>query len=55
MHELITQVKGKILTLDAGFVDRELVEKIAKQFMMPYVFPKKNWSAPLKVDKQLSF
>ena len=42
MHELITQVKGKILTLDAGFVDRKLVDKIAAQQMTPYVFPKKS-------------
>lgn len=42
MHELITQVKGKIITLDAGFVDRKLVTKIAEQLMTPYVFPKKN-------------
>lgn len=42
MHELIMHVKGKILTLDAGFVDRKLVVKIAEQLMTPYVFPKKN-------------
>ena len=42
MHELITQVRGKAITLDAGFVDRKLVEKIAQQLMTPYVFPKKN-------------
>ena len=42
MHELITKVKGKIITLDAGFVDRKLVDKIAEQLMTPYVFPKKN-------------
>ena len=42
MHELITQVKGKSIALDAGFVDRELIDKIAKLFMTPYVFPKKN-------------
>lgn len=42
MHELIMQVKGKILTLDAGFVDRKLVDKIVEQQMTPYVFPKKN-------------
>ena len=42
MHKLIMQVKGKILTLDAGFVDRNLIDKIAEQLMTPYVFPKKN-------------
>src|SRR3989338_5466286 len=35
MHELITQVKGKTLALDAGFVDRKLIEKIAEQLMTP--------------------
>lgn len=42
MHELITRVRGKAITLDAGFVDRKLVDKIAQQLMTPYVFPKKN-------------
>jgi len=42
MHDLITQVKGKILTLDAGFVDRKLVAKIAELSMTPFVFPKKS-------------
>ena len=42
MHELIMRVKGKIITLDAGFVDRKLVDKIAAQQMTPYVFPKKS-------------
>lgn len=42
MHKLIMQVKGKILTLDAGFVDRNLIDKIAEQLMTPYAFPKKN-------------
>jgi len=42
MHELIMRVKGKVITLDAGFVDRKLVDKIAAQQMTPYVFPKKS-------------
>lgn len=42
MHTLITQIKGKILTLDAGFVDRKLVDEIVQQAMAPYVFPKKT-------------
>lgn len=42
MHKLITQVKGRIITLDSGFVDRKLVDEIAQQLMIPYVFPKKS-------------
>ncbi len=42
MHELITQVQGLSLRLDAGFVDRKLVKAIRKLGMTPYVFPKKN-------------
>lgn len=42
MHKLIEQVYGNSLCLDAGFNDRELVDKIAEKGMTPYVFPKKN-------------
>lgn len=42
MHQLILQVKGDSLRLDAGFNDRELVKKIVKLGITPYVFPKKN-------------
>lgn len=42
MHELIKQVKGKKLTLDAGFNDRKLVSEIAMLKMTPYVFPIKS-------------
>jgi len=42
MHKLITSVYGNSLRLDAGFNDRELVEKIAKRGMVPYVFPRRN-------------
>lgn len=42
MHELITQVNGHSLRLDAGFNDRELVRKIADLGMKPYVFPRKS-------------
>ena len=42
MHELIEQVQGDSLRLDAGFNDRGLVRKIAENGMKPYVFPKKN-------------
>lgn len=40
MHKLIKKVYGNSLRLDAGFNDRELVQKIAEQGMIPYVFPK---------------
>jgi len=42
MHELIAQVRGNSLRLDAGFNDRELVRKIAELGMKPYVFPRKS-------------
>ena len=42
MHKLIEGIYGGSLRLDAGFNDRELVQKIAKKGMIPYVFPKKN-------------
>lgn len=40
MKNLIDEVKGDSLRLDAGFNDRELVKKIAEKEMLPYVFPK---------------
>jgi len=42
MHELIKNVEGKILTLDAGFNDRKLVSEISRLGMKPYIFPKKS-------------
>jgi len=42
MHELIKNVDGKILTLDAGFNDRDLVSEISRLGMKPYIFPKKS-------------
>lgn len=42
MHELIKRVQGISLRLDAGFIDRDLVNKIVELGMTPYVFPKKN-------------
>ncbi len=42
MHSLVKEVKGDSLRLDAGFNDRELVRKIVKQGMLPYVYPRKN-------------
>lgn len=41
MHELIKNVDGKILTLDAGFNDRKLTAEISRLGMKPYIFPKK--------------
>lgn len=41
MHKLINEVEGDSLRLDAGFVDRKLIQKIAELGMKPYVFPKK--------------
>jgi len=42
MHNLVEQVHGDSLRLDAGFNDRELVAKIDMLGMKPYVFPRKN-------------
>ena len=42
MHKLIEDVYGNSLRLDAGFNDRELVKKIAKRGIVPYVFPRRN-------------
>lgn len=42
MHELIKNVKGKSLCLDAGFNDRELVREISQLGMTPFIFPKCN-------------
>lgn len=42
MHDLIKNIKGESIRLDAGFVDRDLVDEIVKQGMVPYIFPKKN-------------
>ena len=42
MHELIKNVEGKSLTLDAGFNDRKLVWEISQLGMQAYIFPKKN-------------
>lgn len=42
MKKLITQVYGGSIRLDAGFVDRELIQKIGDQEITPYVFPRKD-------------
>lgn len=42
MFELVEQVKGEKIKLDAGFNCRELVRKISELGMLPFVYPKKN-------------
>jgi len=42
MHELIKNVEGKTLCLDAGFNDRKLVWEISQLGMQAHIFPKKN-------------
>src|SRR3989338_6961782 len=42
MLDLIEQVEGDSLRLDAGFNDRKLVRKIAEFGMLPYVYPYKS-------------
>lgn len=40
MHNLVNLVQGTSLRLDAGFVDRKLINKISELGMKPFVFPK---------------
>ena len=54
MHDLVTRIKETLqkdltnvlktakLTLDAGFVDRKLIQLIEDSGIIPFVFPKKN-------------
>ena len=42
MKELVNEVDGESLRLDAGFNDRELAKIIAEKEMIPYIFPKCN-------------
>lgn len=42
MFSLIKKVRGKILTLDAGFNCRDLVKEISRRGMKPIIFPKKS-------------
>ena len=42
MFSLIENVKGKSLTLDAGFNCRDLVKEISQRGMKPIIFPKKS-------------
>ena len=52
MKNMIEEVKGNSLRLDAGFVDRELTRKIAELGIKPFIFPKKsidiNWGLAWK-------
>jgi transposase len=52
VREMIEQVKGNSLRLDAGFVDRKLTKQIAESGMKPFIFPKKiidlNWGLAWK-------
>lgn len=42
MHELIKNIEGDSLRLDAGFNDKKLVGEICRRGMTPYIFPKCN-------------
>jgi len=42
MHNLIKEVVGKSLSLDAAFTNRDLIDEIVELGLKPYVFPKKN-------------
>lgn len=55
MHELVDQVSGNSLRLDAGFVDRELTEKICAKNMIPYIFPRSNIDLNGRMGWQLMY
>jgi transposase len=55
MHNLIEQVEGNSLRLDAGFVDRKLTEKICDKDMIPYIFPKSNINLNGRMSWQLMY
>ena len=42
MKELVKEVSGNSIRLDAGFNDRELTKIIEDLFMVPYIYPKSN-------------
>lgn len=42
MHELVKEVSGDSLRLDAGFNDRKLADLVEELFMTPYIYPKKS-------------
>ena len=42
IRQLLSQVDGESLRLDAGFVDRELTKNIVALGMTPFIFPKRN-------------
>lgn len=52
MHNLVKEVEGKSLRLDAGFVDRELVKLLGSIGLKPYIFPKKNILLNSKGNKE---
>jgi transposase len=42
MHELVNEVNGDSLCLDAGFNDRKLASKIMQKGIIPYIYPKRS-------------
>jgi len=52
MHNLVKEVEGNSLRLDAGFVDRELVKLLEQLGLKPYIFPKKNITLNSKGNKE---
>jgi transposase len=42
IYKLIQLVEGDSLRADAGFIDRDLVDKIVELGLKPYIFPRKN-------------
>lgn len=52
MHNLVKEVEGNSLRLDAGFVDRELVKLLDQIGLKPYIFPKKNITLNSRGNKE---
>lgn len=55
MHKLVEHVEGNSLRLDAGFVDRDLTEKICDRGMIPYIFPRSDINLNGRLSWQLMY
>ena len=55
MHNLVKEVEGNSIRLDAGFVDRKLTEKICDRDMIHYIFPKSNINQNGKMSWKLMY
>ena len=55
MHQLVEEVEGNSLRLDAGFVDRDLTERICNKDMVPYIFPRSDINLNGRLSWQLMY